>query len=98
METVEAFKFSRSAKAEKPVLQHDVKTFLNSKYDKGCIFGLDDLKSEGVFRLAGWCFDFRPYLTRYLVKQHGQWAEAYAPNRTLLRRATYGRIDEIVQP
>lgn len=70
--------------------------FLKSKYIRGCIFGLDNLQKEGVYRLMGWKFDFRLFLKRFLVKQHESWSEYYAPNKTSLRKSIYGRIDEIV--
>jgi hypothetical protein len=70
--------------------------FLKSKYIHGCIFGLDNLQKQGAYLLAGWRFDFRLFLKRFLVKQHGNWSEYYAPNKTTLRKSLYGRIDEIV--
>jgi hypothetical protein len=36
-------------------------------------------------------------LKKYIYKQYGQWSEAYAPNKTLLRQVTYGRIDKIIE-
>ena len=45
--------------------------------------------------LMGWMFSFYNYTNRYLVRQYGQWTEYYAPDRTSLRKALYGRIQEI---
>ena len=44
----------------------------------------------------GWMFSFREYLTRYLVKQYGEWREFWAFDKTSIRHALYGRIDEII--
>lgn len=45
--------------------------------------------------LMGWMFSFYDYMSRYLVRQYDQWTEYYAPDRTSLRKALYGRIQEI---
>lgn len=45
--------------------------------------------------LQGWMFSFYDYMNRYLVRRHGVWEVYYAPDRTSLRRALYGRIDEL---
>lgn len=45
--------------------------------------------------LMGWMFNFYNYLNRYLVRQYGDWREYYAPDRTSLRHALYGRIEEL---
>ena len=70
------------------------KEFLLSKYQKGCIFGLDNLMRYGCYKLGGWAYYFD--MPKFLVKQHGQWSEYFAPNKTALRNAIYGRIEKIV--
>ena len=45
----------------------------------------------------GWMFCFKDVLKRFVYKQYGSWSEAYACNKTHLRKITYGRIDEIVE-
>jgi len=52
------------------------------------------VNSNTYFRTA---FDFFDVLKKYLVKQYGQWAEYYAPDRTSLRKHLYGRIKQIVE-
>ena len=47
--------------------------------------------------VMGYRFDFLDVLKKYLVKQYGQWAEYYAPDRTSLRKHLYGRISQIVE-
>ena len=51
---------------------------------------------SGIARL-GWIISFRDVLKRFLYRQYGTWTEAYAFNKTCLRKSTYGRIDEIVE-
>lgn len=47
-------------------------------------------------RRDGWHFSFRPWLTQFIVKQHGSWSECYAFDRTAIRHALDGRIEQIV--
>ena len=58
---------------------------------------LTTLMNEGGIKSGGWFYDFRSVLKKYLFKQNGEWREVYAPNKTLLRKAVYGRIDKIVE-
>lgn len=94
---MKAHKFSINADGEQPDILNNrtEREFLESKYTKGCIFGLDNLKRYGCYRFMGWSYDFREFLKLYLIKQGGQWQEEYAPNKTLLRKSTYGRIQKI---
>ena len=50
---------------------------------------------RSAIALMGWMFDFYAYMHRYIVRQYGQWTTYYAPDRTSLRRALYGRIQEL---
>lgn len=90
-------KFSTSATETPTMGLFNPKDFLIQKYENRFDFGASELIRTGVFKLAGWKYNFRPFLKRYLVKQYGNWIEYYAPNRTLLRKAIYGRIDELVE-
>lgn len=95
--TVYAFKFSETA-AEKPTLGYKTaEEFLENKYISRYSFGNDNLQRHGVYREMGWQFDFTPYLKKYTVKQYGQWQEYYAPNKSLLRKALYGKITRIIE-
>lgn len=69
---------------------------VKQKYNGGYHFGLDNLKQYGIFKLMGWAYDFRSELKHYVYNQYGEWHECYAPNRTLLRKSTRGRIDKIL--
>lgn len=57
----------------------------------------NNLLRFGYYKLMGYLYDFKPYLKKYLYKQYGSWHEVYAPNKTLLRQATYGKIDKIIE-
>lgn len=96
---MEAYKFSSTATNERPdILQGKTEMdFLKSKYDHGCIFGLDNLHRHGCYKLAGWQFDFRPFMKRFVIKQYDSWQEYFAPNKTMLRKSFYGKIDRIVE-
>lgn len=42
---------------------------------------------NGIFKLMGWAFNFRPLFKKFLVKfKYDGWREMYAPNRTFIRR------------
>ena len=56
-----------------------------------------NLINYGYYKLMGYKYDFRPYLKKYLYKQYGNWREAYAPNKTKLRSAIFGKIDKIIE-
>lgn len=55
---------------------------------------LDSIKHHGYVKEAGTLYAFN--LPKFLVKQYGSWQEYFAPNKTLLRKAIHGRIDQIV--
>jgi hypothetical protein len=57
----------------------------------------DNLIKYGRYKSLGYIFDFRPLLKKYLFKQYGNWTEAYAPNKSALRKAIYGKIDKIIE-
>lgn len=95
---IESYPFSTTATPQPPdILQgKSPQEFLNNKYQRGCFFGLDSLKTSGYYKLAGWCFNFKPHLKLFLVKQYGHWQEEWAPNKTAIRKSLYGRIQKIV--
>lgn len=57
----------------------------------------NDLMRHGYEKSGGWLYDFKDVLKKYLVKQYEMWSECYAPNKTLLRKNTCGRIQQIVE-
>jgi len=95
---IETYKFNPGAGNEPELLYgKSPQEFLKSKYVRGSIFGLDNLKKEGLYRLAGWVFNFRPYMKKFLVKQYDNWTEQWAINKTDIHNSTYGHIDQIVE-
>ncbi len=91
--------FSDTASKKNPFLNHKetVKEFLDHIYQRGYFFGLDNLKSFGVYRIVGWELDFKEVLKRFYVKQYGIISEEYARNKTAIRTSTYGRIGNITE-
>lgn len=81
---------------KKPIIEN-AKEFLKRKFSGGYAFGLDNLLRSGVYKEMGYVFNFQGHLKKYLYKQYGQWSEAYAPNKTMLRKSVYGRIDRIIE-
>ncbi len=47
--------------------------------------------------VQGWRIPFADVLRRFVVKQHGQWREIWAVDKTAIRNTSYGRVDEIVE-
>lgn len=92
---MDKFKFSETATPKPPDIfaKMTPTDFLKSKYDSGCIFGRDQLCNYGTYKLMGWEFDFRPYLKQYVIEQYGTLSKVWAPNRTNLRKAIYGKIN-----
>jgi hypothetical protein len=51
---------------------------------------------NGIYKLAGWQFDFRSFMKRYVMKQYGNWSEIYAFNKSNIRNNVYTK-DGIVE-
>lgn len=66
------------------------------KYEKQ-VASQFDLLFHGCIKSLGYIYDFTDELRKFIVKQYGQWFEYYAPNKTLLRKNIYGRIEKIVE-
>ena len=100
--TARQFAFHSNVPSKAPTILNEY-TISPIEYLKG-VFGdggyhgaLQNLQSVGTMLWAGWSYDFKPFLKKYLYKQYGSWVECYAPNKTLLRKSVYGRIDQIVE-
>ena len=50
---------------------------------------------KGRYKSAGYWFDLRPYLKRFVVWQHGNLEDYFAPNKTILRKFVGSGITEI---
>ncbi len=74
----------------------DPKEFLKRAYVR-FYTNNENLLHYGVYKVAGYKYDFSVYLKRYIYKQYGSWNEAYAPNKTTLRKVLGGRIEKIVE-
>lgn len=97
LEITQVFAFSNSATEHAPDILNgrQAAEWLKERYVRGCIFGLDNLMYHGCYKLSGWLYRFN--MPKFLVKQHGNWQEYYAPNKTCLRKALYGKIDKIIK-
>lgn len=89
------YKFSETASKKIIFKDIKVKEFLKQKYDGGYNFGVDNLLNYGEYKVDGWIIDFKPVLKLYLLKQYNNIQEYYAPNKTMLRKVTQGKIDWI---
>lgn len=61
----------------------------------------ENVRNNAYFQTAvplmGYRFDFSDVLRKFLVNQYGQWSEYHAPDKTSLRTALYGRINQIIE-
>lgn len=76
-----------------PEIEIDIENIYNSKFHTFLYY----LKQYGYIKNMGYLYNAKDYLKKYLVKQYGNWSEYYAPNKTLLRKSTFGRIDKIIE-
>lgn len=97
MSEIRVYDFTGRATEENKTSFENPEQFLKEKFNGGCNFGTENLMRYGVYKLMGWAYDFKPFLKSFLYKQNGEWTEIYAPNKTLLRKSIYGRIDKIVE-
>lgn len=91
------YNFTGEAKQEHLDVEFFTDEFAKSRYNDPCSMHLSNLKYHGCIKCMGWRYDFRDVLKRYVYKQHGFWYEVYAPNKTLLRKSTCGKIDKILE-
>jgi hypothetical protein len=90
------WKFNKESTVEQPQITEQQLVDLMLAGDRFA-FGVDNLLQNGVYRQAGYAFEIRNRLHCYVYRQFGGWHEAYAPNRTSLRKLIGGRIDEILE-
>jgi len=60
-------------------------------------FGVDEITTQGIFKLMGYKYDLRQFLTKFVYKQYGNWQEIYALNKTNVRYLVGGKIDKIIE-
>lgn len=46
---------------------------------------------KGVYKLAGWAFDFTEFMKRFIVRTYDTWQTEYAFNKTNIRSNVYTR-------
>lgn len=72
-----------------------------TREEKNTLFhNLESQHHKGYYRLAGWAFNFKQFMNRYLVKyNHEGWQEIYAFDKTCIRSSFYTNsgIIEIIQ-
>ena len=93
---LDVYKFT-TTDAKKPIYTETARDFLKSKYNKSFMFGLDNLKRYGVYKIMGWIIDFKPIMEKFIVKQYDSLYECYAFNKTDLRNSIFGKIEYIKQ-
>lgn len=69
---------------------------INNVFSSSCSFGFHNVSHSGQYKLMGYSYNLRPFLSKILVKQYGEWFEYWAPNKTILRNALYGKIDKMI--
>lgn len=76
----------------KQKLTREEKNWVTKKmYEHRCLY------SFGRIALMGWYFLFDDVCTKYVVKQHDDWFEVWGMDKTSVRAALYGTIQEIVE-
>ena len=86
--------FSECASKEIPEFINkfeNVDDFLNANYNNMNIL------ESGIYKVAGWAFDFSPYLKRYIVLEGRRGTVYYAKNKTLLRKAISTGCREVIE-
>ena len=98
MKNIRAWKITNTEHT-RPEINETVQEFITHMYS-GHVFGVDNTLDDVVYKLAGWCFDLREHLKKYLVQDaHNprQWTQYYAPNKTALRRVIGAHKNKIVE-
>lgn len=70
--------------------------YIKDKMQNRFAFGIDNLTSQGIYKLQGYIYDCRPFLKRYVYKRYNTWHEAYALNKTNLKKLQGYNITEIL--
>lgn len=86
-----------SSTAEQHPIEINVDEFIKKAYGDGYVGCQTDMLCYGMYKRMGWQYDFRQYLSRYVVRQHGTWQDYYAPNKTILRKVLGSNITKIVK-
>lgn len=90
------WKFNKDVQAAQPSY---IPTFedVKSEFTPGYHCHFFDLTTSGILRAAGWAFDFRDELKKFVVKtKDGDLYERWAPNRTILRKSIHTHLKYIL--
>lgn len=97
LESITGYPFVDHVDQNKTPKIHGAKDYLTSMYNGKHHSQIRNLHKWGVVKIGGYSYDFKPLLKKYVYKQYGGWTECYAPNKTLLRKSIYGRINKIIE-
>ena len=92
------YKFNKHTIYAKPEFLHGKteKDRLEESYSNRTHFQLDNLRDGLGYMLLGWAY--APVLKKYYYSDnYVNVYTAYAPNKTLLRKSTYGKIRDIIE-
>lgn len=96
MATITGYPFvSHVDQQARPIItdvDEEIKRIFNRHHSLG-----EQVLRQGRYKLMGYYYDFKPHLNLFLYRQYDSWQEAYAPNRTTLRKMVYGKIDRIIK-
>ena len=93
---VSKFNLNLPDDAKPMTIPTDVKRWLLDRYSSPHNFGVDDLLRNSSYRYLGFLFKFQMPTYLYQDTATHQWHQAYAPNKTALRKAVFGRISRII--
>lgn len=94
--TIVGYPFVSHVDQDKRPTITNAENYLKKVYDNNYSCA-QDISRTGMERAGGYRYDFKSLLNKFLYLQHGNWNQAYAPNKTLLRAITYGKIDKILE-
>ena len=95
--TVRGYPFVAWVNPDHRPLLIDPVNFLKNVFGPGYHSSLHNILTTGFYKSAGYMYNLKPFMKRYLYKQYDSWYEVYAPNKTLLRKTISGKIVRIIE-
>lgn len=88
------WKFNKSLPETEPGFEIPTFEKIKAEYKRNSTaWWFSNVFSTGILRIAGWAFDFRDELKKYIVKRYdGMLYEVWAPNRTSVRKQVHHKI------
>lgn len=71
--------------------------WLKNKLSSRYAFEAVDISKSGIYKEAGWMFDFRPFLGHYVVRTADYLYETYGVNKTQVRKSAGSRVFYILE-